>query len=256
MSSAPTTPLPFIHAVTNSAAVRRKEFLATAERIMKTLGPLGAIHLRSSEISGRRFHDLASKLVAFQAESGCWLIVNDRVDVGAAVGAKGIELASHSLRVREARAVAPDIPIGISIHSVEEAIAAEEDGATWCVAGTVFETPSHEGQKGSQIEFISDVARAVSIPIIAIGGIQPEHIEPLKAAGAYGIATIRGAGWEPQPDRHHTDPSPGKTRLVGAVGAPAGETIIRYISAYDWSSESGRKDHSDGERRATGDSAG
>jgi thiamine biosynthesis protein ThiS len=54
----------------------------------------------------------------------------------------------------------------------------------------------------------------------------PEHIEPLKAAGAYGIATIRGAGWEPQPDRHHTDPSPGKTRLVGAVGAPAGETII------------------------------
>lgn len=256
MSEAPTAQLPFIHAVTNSAAVRRREFLATAERIMRTLGPLGAVHLRSSEISGRRFHELASSLVAFQAETGCWLIVNDRVDVGAAVGAKGIELASHSLRVREARAVAPDIPIGISIHSVEEAVAAQEDGASWCVAGTVFETPSHAGQKGSQISFINDVARAVKIPIIAIGGVQPEHIAPLKAAGAYGVATIRGAGWERQPERHHTDPSPGKTRLVGAAGAPAGETITRYISAYDWSSESGREDHPDGERRATGDSAG
>ena len=256
MTDAPVSRLPFIHAITNSAAVRRRQFLESAERIMRTLGPLGAVHLRSSEISGRRFHELASQLVAFQADTGCWLIVNDRVDVAAAVGAKGVELASHSMRVREARAVAPDMPVGISIHSVEEAIAAEEDGATWCVAGTVFETPSHEGQKGSQIDFISDVARAVKIPIIAIGGIQPEHIEALKAAGAYGIATIRGAGWEPQPERHHTDPSPGKTRLVGAAGAPAGETITRYISAYDWSSESGREDHSHGERRATGDSAG
>jgi thiamine-phosphate diphosphorylase len=247
--------LPFIHAVSNSAAVRRKEFLSTAERVMHVLGPLGAVHLRSSEISGRRFHDLASKLVTFQTETGCWLIVNDRVDVAAAVGAKGVQLASHSLRVHDARAVAPGIPIGISIHSVEEAVAAQADGAAWCVAGTVFETPSHAGHKGSQISFIVEIARAVTIPIIAIGGIQPEHVAPLKAAGAYGIATIRGVGWEPQPERHHTDPSPGKTRLVGAAGAPAGESITRYISAYDWSSDSGRQDHSHRERRATGDSA-
>lgn len=259
MSSAPTPELPFIHAVTNSAAVRRKDFLAAAERVMRALGSLGAVHLRSSEISGRRFHELASTLAPLQADTGCWLIINDRVDVAAAVGAKGIQLASHSLRVHEARAVAPDTPIGISIHSVEEAVAAQADGASWCVAGTVFESPSHAGHaghKGSQISFITDVARAVTIPIIAIGGIQPEHIAPLKAAGAYGIATIRGAGWEPQPERHHTDPSPGKTRLVGTAGAPAGETITRYISAYDWSSERGREDHPDGERRATGDSAG
>lgn len=256
MSAASRAELPFIHAVTNSAAVRQKDFLATAERIMHSLGPLGAVQLRSSEISGRRFHDLASKLVAFQAETGCWLIVNDRVDVAAAVGARGIQLASHSLRVHEARSVAPDTAIGISIHSVEEAVAAQGDGASWCVAGTVFETPSHAGQPESRIPFIADIARAVTIPIIAIGGIQPEHIAPLKAAGAYGIATIRGAGWEPQPARHDTDPSPGKTRLVGAPGAPAGESITRYISAYDWSSGSGREDHSHGERRATGDSAG
>jgi thiamine-phosphate diphosphorylase len=190
-----------------------------------------------------------------QNETGCWLIVNDRVDVAASVGAKGVQLASHSLRVKEARSVAPNLEIGISIHSIEEAVEAEAEGASWIVAGTVFETPSHENRPGSRIPFIVDVAHAVRIPIIAIGGIEPQHIGILKAAGAYGIATIRGVGWEPQVKRHDTDPSPGKTRIVGGAGAPAEEMITRYISAYDWSSGSRREDHSDGERRDTGDSA-
>lgn len=222
---------------------------------MRLLGPLGAVQLRSSEISGRRFFELATELAPLQDETGCWLIVNDRIDVAAGVGARGVQLASHSLRVNEARAVAPDLAMGISIHSVEEAVAAEEEGASWIVAGTVFETPSHENRPGSRIPFIVDVAHAVTIPIIAIGGIEPQHISVLKAAGAYGIATIRGAGWEPQAKRHDTDPTPGKTRIVGGAGAPAGEMITRYISAYDWSSGSSREDHSDGERRDTGDSA-
>jgi thiazole tautomerase (transcriptional regulator TenI) len=246
---------PIVHAVTNSTAVRRKDFLTTAERVMRALGPRGAVHLRSSQASGRRFFDLAKALVVWQAETGCWLIVNDRVDVAAAVGAKGVQLASHSLRVPEARTVAGDIPIGISIHSIEEATAAEAAGASWVVAGTVFETPSHEAVSGSRIPFIGDVAREVTIPVIAIGGIQPEHVEPLRYAGAYGIATIRGADWERGKPLYETDPAPGKTRLAGAVNAASEEPITRYISAYDGHSGSEREHHPDGERRDTGDSA-
>jgi len=231
--------LPFIHAVTNSAAVARPDFLATAESVMRALGPLGAIHLRTSRLSGRRFHELATALAGFQLETGCWLIVNDRVDVAASVGARGIQLASHSLRVSEARAVAGQMPVGISVHSVDEALGAEAEDASWCVAGTVFETPSHDGRVGSKISFVREVARAVKIPVIAIGGIRPEHVAALREAGAYGIATIRGVGWERRANAHETDPSPGKTRLAGAAGAPAEESITRYISAYDWNSGSG-----------------
>jgi thiazole tautomerase (transcriptional regulator TenI) len=254
----PAPPLhdfPRVHAITNTAAVRRNDFLETAERVMTALGARGAVHLRTSSTSGRRFHELASALADLQTTTGCWLIVNDRVDIAAAVGAKGIQLASHSMRVPDVRAVAPGIPAGISIHSVEEAVEAETSGAAWCVAGTVFETPTHPGRAEERVPFIEDLARAVSIPIIAIGGVQPEHVTTLRQAGAYGIATIRGVDWERRLSMVDTDPSPGKTRLAGSPHRTSEEAIIRYISIYDWDSGSERGHHADGKRRSPGYSA-
>jgi thiazole tautomerase (transcriptional regulator TenI) len=247
--------LPFVHAVSNSAAVARRDFLVRAARVMHALGPRGAMHLRSSRASGRQFHDLASELVSVQSETGCWLIVNDRVDIAAAVGAWGIQLASHSLRVPEARAVAPIIPVGISVHTLEEATEAEKAGASWCVAGTVFETPSHAGREGAKIPFIEEIANAVSIPIIAIGGIRPEHVPLLKDAGAYGVATIRGVDWERGMLRQHEGKSEEKTGSGAAASAATGEPITRYISAYDWDSDSEREHHPHRKRRASGYSA-
>lgn len=253
--SPPNRRLPFVHAVTNSAAVARRDFLLRATQVMHALGPRGAIHLRSSRASGRQFHELASALVPVQSETGCWLIVNDRVDIAAAAGAWGIQLASHSLRVPEAHAVAPTIPIGISVHTVDEAKAAEAAGASWCVAGTVFETPSHAGREGAKIPFIEEVSFAVSIPIIAIGGIRPEHGPLLRDAGAYGVATIRGVDWArgilPKDEGQYDE----KTGVGSAHSAATGEPITRYISAYDWDSDSEHEHHPDGERRASGYSA-
>ena len=244
--------LPIVHAVTDSGTIDHRDFLERATDIMHALGSRGALHLRSSRATGKRFHEIASLLATVQNETGCWLIVNDRVDVAAAVGARGVQLASHSLHVADAKAVAPAIPVGTSIHSVQEAIEAEEAGAAWCVAGTVFETPSHEGRTPARIEFIEQVAAAVRIPIIAIGGVRPEDVAMLRAAGAHGIATIRGAGWNRAIEGAEEANDVLGTRLSAMPDSVFVEPVTRYISAYDSDSGSGRNDHPDGERSPAG----
>ncbi len=243
---------PIVHAVTDSAAVTHEDFPARALGIMRALGPRGALHLRSSRASGKQLHDLAKMLVTFQRGTGCWVIVNDRVDVAASTGARGVQLASHSIGIAEARLVAPNLPLGASVHTVEEALEAEAAGASWCVAGTVFETPSHMGRVPARVDFIEQVCRAVKIPVIAIGGIRPEDVQSLKHAGAHGVATIRGAGWEHGIDVPSEEDLLLKTRAPVLRDAGFSEPIRRYISAYDSDSGSGRNDHPDRERSPEG----
>ena len=243
---------PVVHAITDSSVVAHEDFYVRAEAVMRAMGSRGAIHLRSSRITSRRFYDVALTLSRLQAPTGCWLIVNDRVDIAAAVGARGVQLASHSLSIGEARIAAPDLPVGASIHSVEEAVEAQAAGASWCVAGTVFETPSHVGRAPARVEFISRVTAAVTIPVIAIGGILPDDVEALRAAGAHGVATIRGAGWDHAVEASGESRNLQETRLFRTVEATFPEPVTRYISAYDSESGSGRDDNADGQRRSQG----
>ncbi len=243
---------PVIHAVTDSAAVQQPDFLARAAAVMRALGPRGALHLRSSRIAARQFYEIAIEVAALQDQTGCWLIVNDRVDVALAVGARGAQLASHSLSIPDAHLVAAKLPLGASIHSLDEAVEAEAAGASWCVAGTVFETPSHAGRAPARLDFIEEVAKTIRIPVIAIGGVRPEDVGPLRRAGAYGVATIRGAAWDGFRGSADDAGDPMETLLSPPVATAFPEPVTRYISAYDSESGSERDDHADGQRRSPG----
>ena len=186
-----TSALPRVHAVTNDEIVHDPNFLARATAIMGVLGDRGAVHLRAHRVSGAKLYDLATALVVAQNETGCWLVVNDRVDVAMAVGASAIQLTSASLPVADARALSPDARIGASVHNAGEAERAAREGAEWAVAGNVFPTASHIGRNGKGAEFLREVASA-GIPVIAIGGVRAEHVGQLREAGAYGVAMIRG----------------------------------------------------------------
>ena len=189
---APIEALPVVHAVTNDEIMLRPGFLRKAMSIMRVLADKGAIHIRSQLLDTPTLYSLTLALLELHEQTKCWCIVNDRVDIALACGVQGVQLTHKSILVPDVQRIAPALRIGASVHSPVEAKDAEQAGADWCVAGHVFETPSHPGQPRKESNFIPDVVAAVSFPVIAIGGIRPEHVRSLVHRGAHGVAAIRG----------------------------------------------------------------
>jgi len=124
---------------------------------------------------------------------GARIVVNDRLDVALAGGADGAHLATHSIPVKVVRRFAPPpFVIGVSCHSLGEALAAEAGGADYLVLGPVFETPSKLGYGPPLgLEKLRNVTTRISIPVLALGGITVERVQSCLEAGASGIAGIR-----------------------------------------------------------------
>jgi len=192
--------LPRIHAVTNDEIMLRPGFLRKAMGIMRILGGKGAIHVRSQLLDSPTLYSLTLALLELNEQTKCWCIINDRVDIALACGVQGVQLTHKSIAVPDVQAIAPALLIGASVHSSEEARDAERAGADWCVAGHVFETESHPGAPRREKTFVSDVVAAVSFPVIAIGGIRPEHVHSLVHRGAHGVAAIRGIWNDENPE--------------------------------------------------------
>ena len=188
----PVLPIPILHAVTSDEIASRPGFVDRASAVMRAVGPRGAVHLRTHRLSAAELNALASQLAKVQNETGAWLVINDRVDVALAAGARAIQLTSRSMRVSDALAVAPTLPVGASVHSAEEAAAAELDGAAWTVAGQVYPPDSLPEEDARGEAFIAGVTERTALPVIAIGGVRPQHVRALRAAGAWGVAVIRG----------------------------------------------------------------
>ncbi|MEX0908961.1 MAG: thiamine phosphate synthase, partial [Gemmatimonadaceae bacterium] len=137
--------VPVVHAVTNDDKLLDPDFLDHASAIISALGDRGAIHVRARWLPDRRLLEITRSLVD-RAGGGCLIVVNDRVDVALAGGAGAVQLTSRSVGVSEARAMAPALRIGCSVHSPPEARDAGLFGADWCVAGHVFASGSHTGE--------------------------------------------------------------------------------------------------------------
>ena len=184
-----TIGIPVVHAVTTDEIVNRPDFIDVACGIMRALGARGALHLRTNRLPGGRLHSLAEGLAAVQSLTGAWLIVNDRVDVALASGARGAQLTSRSLATSDARKVAPALAIGASVHDAEEGRSAIAARADWLVVPRMPTAKAGETGAGG---WVTTLARATSVPIIAIGGVRVGHVAALREQGMHGVAVIRG----------------------------------------------------------------
>ncbi|MGH7334516.1 MAG: thiamine phosphate synthase [Candidatus Rokuibacteriota bacterium] len=151
---------------------------------------LPSVQVREKDLGAAALAALCRRLQAVTLPG--LIIVNDRVDVALAIGAGGMQRSSTSLSVRDVRQIVKtSLYIGASVHSLEESIEAEAEGADWLTFGPVYDTPSKRGYGAPQgLIALERVARAVTIPVIAIGGITPERVAEVRAAGAHGVAAI------------------------------------------------------------------
>ena len=184
--------IPLVHAVTSDGVLARPDFVARARRVMEALGPSGAVHLRARIVPAARLYELAVALGAVRERTGAWVVINDRVDVACAAGASAAQLSTRSLTLADARRMAGTMPLGASAHAAADAAAAAMDGADWVVAGHVYDTPTHPGEPARGLDLVRETAAAVAVPVIAIGGIKPQHVRSLLDAGAHGVAAISG----------------------------------------------------------------
>jgi thiazole tautomerase (transcriptional regulator TenI) len=189
-----------VHAVTSDEVVARPDFIDVACGVMGVLGPRGALQLRISRLADPRLGGIAEALAAAQAITGAWLVVIERVDVALAVHARGVQFTSRSPLTPSARQVAPGLALGASVHGVPEGVSAARAGAEWLVLDHPF-APA-EDTSATRIERL---AAQVTTPIIAIGGLLPQHCRALRMAGAYGVAAIRGIWDAPNAERAASD---------------------------------------------------
>ena len=138
--------------------------------------------------------DLYERALAFRERtrrSGTLLIIDDRVDVALAVDADGVHLGQDDLPLEAARRIAPELILGGSTHSLDEALAAEAAGASYVNVGPIFSTQTKAAPTGAVgPDLISEVAPRLGIPFTCMGGIKAHNIHEVLARGARHVAVV------------------------------------------------------------------
>jgi thiamine-phosphate pyrophosphorylase len=164
-------------------------------------GGAHVIQVRLKESSDREAFDVVSDIVSLCREKSRCCLVDDRVDVALAAEADGVHLGEKDLPVAAVRRVAGrEFIIGATARDPYTARRLEGKGATYLGVGPCFDTKTKEGLPPPLgLEGLSEVCRAVKIPVIAIGGIGADSVAGVLEAGAYGIAVISAVADAPDP---------------------------------------------------------
>jgi len=148
------------------------------------------IQVRERDLEAAALAALVADLLAITRRTPTRVVVNDRLDIALAAGADGVHLRGDSIATAEARRLAPaGFLVGRSVHSAAEAAAAGD--AHYLIAGTVFPSRSKDAsQPLLGVDGLRAIVSSSPAPVLAIGGLTPEHFDAVAATGAAGIAAI------------------------------------------------------------------
>lgn len=149
------------------------------------------VQLREKNINSYLMYQRALSIKKITDEYHIPLIINDRLDIMLAVGADGVHLGQQDIPVKIARKlIGKDKIIGVSAHCIEEAEKAERDGADYLGVGAIFPTTTKKDIIITPVDVLRKIKETVSVPVVAIGGINQNNINTLKGSHVDGVAVI------------------------------------------------------------------
>ena len=179
-----------LYAVTDRAwAADGDALMAQSEAAID--GGAAIVQLREKHLDEAEFLAEAERFVALCRRRGVISIINDNVEIAARTGADGVHVGQEDLEAGKVRALlGPDKIVGVSAHTVEEALRAKAAGADYLGTGAAFVTGTKTDAKPISRDTIRSVTAAVDIPVVAIGGITRDNILELKGCGLDGVAVV------------------------------------------------------------------
>lgn len=178
-----------LYAVTDRAWTGKMSLYEQVEAALQ--GGATCVQLREKHLDRETFLQEARDLVQLCHRYGVPFIVNDEVEIAVECGADGVHVGQEDMKASDVRAkVGPQMMIGVSAHTVEEALEAVKNGADYLGVGAVFSTSTKTDVSVLSMETLRAICNAVKVPVVAIGGISEHNLMQLSGSGVDGVAVV------------------------------------------------------------------
>lgn len=178
-----------LYAVTDRAWVG--EYSLKEQIELALLGGVTMLQLREKELEFEQFLQEAYEIGQLAKKYQVPFIINDNVEIAKQCNADGVHIGQHDINITFAKKIlGKDKIIGVSAQTVEQALLAQKEGANYLGVGAAFATTTKSDAKPISHKVLRQICEAVSIPVVAIGGIQKENIKQLKGTKIAGVAVV------------------------------------------------------------------
>lgn len=178
-----------LYAVTDRSYLKKETLEEAVEKAI--IGGITFLQLREKTLSKDEFIAQAIKIKKITDKYKIPFVINDSIEVALACNADGVHIGQNDISLSEARKLlGNDKIIGVSARTVEQAVEAEKNGASYLGTGAVFSTGTKKDAKNISFETLRNICDSVSIPVVAIGGITKDNILQLSGSGIDGVAVV------------------------------------------------------------------
>lgn len=178
-----------LYAVTDRTWLKGRSLAAVVDEALKA--GVTFLQLREKDLDNDSFLQLAREIKTIADKYQIPYVINDNVDVAMACGADGVHVGQNDMFAKDVRKlIGPGKILGVSAQTVEQALTAEKNGADYIGVGTVFPTSTKLDAEAVPFETLKEICSAVSIPVVAIGGINKDNALKLAGSGIDGIAVV------------------------------------------------------------------